>query len=260
MRNEKIIGIVGGLGPYAGLDLAKKIFDQSEAESDHEHLSIALLSFPKEIEDRTSFLFGKTKINPAYAIFSIIRKLEEIGASVIGIPCNTAHSPEIFNVILEELKKSNSRVQLIHMINEVAKFIQKNYPAVRNIGLLSTIGTYKAKVYSRILEQKGISVISPDEVLQKTVHSAIYHPIYGIKAKSNPVTDTSKRKLSEAICYLQNEGAEVIVLGCTEISLAITYKTIGKTAIIDPSLILARALIREVNPDKLKPLINDSAG
>jgi len=256
MNNKKIIGIVGGVGPYAGLDLVRKIFDQTIANIDQEHLSVALLSIPEEIEDRTLFLLGQTGVNPAYAISKVIRKLEEIGASVIGIPCNTAHSPRIFDVIIEELKKSNSCVKLINMINEVAEFIRGNYPLIRNIGLLCTTGAYKIRLYVNILEQMGINLILPDEVLKKTVHDAIYNPVFGIKAQSNPVTDTAKKKLLEAIRFLQNRGAEAIILGCTEISLAVTDKKIGKTVIIDPTLILARALIREVNPDKLKPLMN----
>ena len=256
MSNKKIIGIVGGLGPYAGLDLVRKIFDQTEAKSDPEYLSVALLSIPQEIEDRTSFLLGKVNINPAHAIHRIIRKLEKIGACVIGIPCNTAHSPRIFDVILEELNKANSSVKLINMISEVANFIIENYPTVRNVSVLSTIGMYKTKVYSNVLEKAGINVILPDKVLQETVHDATYNPVFGIKSQSNPVTDIAKEKLLEAIRFLQNGGSEAIVLGCTEISLAITDKKIGKTVIIDPTLILARKLIREVNPDKLKPLMN----
>ncbi|MCK4358465.1 MAG: aspartate/glutamate racemase family protein [Candidatus Cloacimonetes bacterium] len=253
MNNKKIVGIVGGVGPYAGIDLTRKIFEQTEAKRDQEHLPIALLSIPQEIEDRTLFLLGQTSINPAYAILKIIEKLEEMGASVVGIPCNTAHTPQIFDVIVENLKKADSSIKLVHMINEVARFIQENHPQIRNVGVLSTTGTYKTKVYPIILGQKGMNVILPNDVLQDIIHTAIYDPIYGIKAQSNPVTQIAKRKLIEGINYLQKEGAEAIVLGCTEITIAITDNKIGKTIIIDPTLILARALIREVNLNKLKP-------
>ncbi|MFQ5963205.1 MAG: aspartate/glutamate racemase family protein [Candidatus Scalinduaceae bacterium] len=252
MNNKKIIGIVGGVGPYASVDLTRKIFDQTNAKSDQDHLSIALLSIPKEIEDRTSYLLGQTSINPAYALFKIIRKLEDMGAGVVAIPCNTVHCPEIFDVIVKNLEKANSSIILLHMINKVAEFIRINHPQIRNVGVLCTTGTYKTKVYSNILEQKGINVIFPDEVLQDSIHTAIYDPGYGIKAQSNPVTEFAKRKLTEALNYLQKEGAEAIVLGCTEIPIAITNKKIGETMIIDPTLILARALIRELNPNKLK--------
>lgn len=254
MNNDKMIGIVGGVGPYAGLDLTRKIFDQTKASSDQDYLSVVLLSIPQQIEDRTSFLLGQTNINPANAISKIIRKLEQIGVGVAGIPCNSVHSPRIFDGILKKLRKANSNVKIVHMINEVASFIQKTYPKIRNIGVLCTTGTYKTKVYSNILEPKGYRVILPNEVVQESiVHKATFDPNYGIKAQSAPVTVTVKRELSKAINYLQLEGAEAIVLGCSEIPLAITEKIIGETVIIDPTLILARALIREVNPNKLKP-------
>ncbi len=255
MNNEKMIGIVGGVGPYAGLDLVKKIFDQTEAKSDQEHLKVALLSFPQEVGDRTNFLIGRTKNNPAYGIVKVIRKLVDIGASVVGIACNTAHAPQIFKVIVEEIKKANISIRLINMIDEVSTFIQENYPQIKNIGILGTIGTYATGVYEMALKQENINVILPNKIFKITVHNAIYDPIVGIKTQSNPITETARSQLMEAIDHLNKEGAEAVVLGCTEIPLAISEIKIGEIVIIDPTLILARALIREVNPTKLKPLI-----
>ncbi len=126
---------------------------------------------------------------------------------------------------------------------------------MKNIGVLCTTGTYKTRVYQNILAQKGHRVILPDKVIQESiVHKAIYDPKNGIKARSAPVSTVAKKESSKAINYLQLEGAEAIVLGCTEIPLAITEKIIGETVIIDPTLILARALVREVKPNKLKPI------
>lgn len=258
MNTEKIIGIVGGVGPCAGLDLTRKIFDQTKATNDQDFLSVVLLSMSKQIEDRTSFLLGQISINPANAIFKILRKLEQIGVGVAGIPCNTAHSSQIFDVILEKLKKTNSNVRIVHMINEVARFIRETYPRIRTIGVLCTTGAYKTKVYTNIFEPKGFRVIFPNEIMQESIiHKAIYDLKHGIKAQSILVVEAARRELLRAINYLQLKGAETIVLGCTEIPLAITEKKIGETAIIDPTLILARALIREVNPDKLKPFTDE---
>jgi aspartate racemase len=254
MKNKKIIGVVGGVGPVAGLDLVDKIFNQTRAKCDQEHLSVLLLSFSQDIADRTAFILGETNVNPAHAIFRIIQKLESIGASVIGIPCNGVFAPQIFDVILEELKQTNSRVKLIHIVDEVAKFIRGNCPEINNVGVLSTTGTYKARVYVNILESNGIRVVLPDENVQESVHSAISDPMFGIKAQSNPVTDAAKQRIFEAINHLRKKNAEAIVLGCTDLPLAVTEKTIENILIIDSTLILARALIKEVNPDKLKPM------
>lgn len=251
-NNRKMIGVVGGVGPYAGLDLVRKIFDQTLAQSDQEHLSVVLLSVPEAIEDRTSFLLRGTDENPAFALCDVIRKLEEIGAGVIGIPCNTAHSPRIFNVILEKLSESASTVTLLHMIRETADFIKEVYPDINDMGILCTAGTYKTPVYQTIFESNGIKTIFPDKAFQATVHNAIYDPEYGIKARSNPVSGKACEDLLLALGNLQAKGAEAVVLGCTEIPLAVYENNIGGIPIIDPTLILARALIREVCPKKLK--------
>ena len=253
MCNNKIIGIVGGVGPYAGLDLCRKIFDNTKADKDQDHLCIALLSMPGNIEDRTAFLLGNSDINPAFAISKVIIKLEHMGAGIIGIPCNASHAPQIFNVILDELKKANSSVKLINLVEEVAVFIKKHYSSVNNVGVLAINGTYKSGVYKNILKEKGFNVIMPDEDFQNNViHDSVYNPGYGIKARVNPVTKTAKKELLRGIKYLQKQGTEAVVLGCTEMPLAITDKVIGKTIIIDSTLVLARALIKEALPEKLK--------
>jgi len=255
MQNETIIGIVGGLGPYAGVDLMEKILDQTEARSDQEHLSIALISLPCRIEERTAFLLGETDNNPAEAVFEIIVKLEQIGAGIAAIPCNTMHSPLIFDLLLKKMQDTKSKIKLVHMVNEVAEFIRTNHPKIKNLGLLCTTGTYKTRVYPDCLEPEGFNVIVPDEASQESlVQNAIFERTYGIKAQSNPVTEGAKAKLLQAVHYLEQQGAEAIILGCTEIPLAITDKKIGSAIIIDPTLVLARALIRQINPDKLKPL------
>ena len=100
-----MIGIVGGVGPYAGTDLLNKIFNNTLASTDQEHLDAMLLSMPSKIDDRTAYLMGEVKCNPGLAIANIILKLEKTGASVAGIPCNTAHAKTIFDTIVSELKK-----------------------------------------------------------------------------------------------------------------------------------------------------------
>lgn len=254
LKKDKIIGIVGGVGPYAGLDLAKKIFDQTIAAGDQEHLSIALLSLSAKIEDRTLFLLGEKSTNPAYAIADVIKQLEKIGATVIGIPCNTAHASAVFGEILNELMKDKCRIKLLNMIEKTGCYIQLNFPDLKNIAVLSTIGTYKTEIYPLGLQKFGFNIIIPEKNSQNKIHNAIYNPDYGVKAKSNPVTDNARQDFLDVIAGLEKLGAEAIVLGCTEIPLAITENKIGNCVIIDPTLSLARALIAEVEPNKLKPL------
>ena len=253
-KHEKTIGIVAGAGPFASLDLLRKILGQTLTANEQDHLSVVSLSQPCRITDRTEYLSGRTDVNPARAIVEQLRTLEQAGAAVAAVCCNTVHAPEIFNVILDGLHKSGSGIMLLHMISEVATFMSEHHPQIRRLGLLSTLGTYRSRVFPSVLEPAGFTVISPDTAShEKAIHDAVYDPVFGIKAHGS-ATEKAMRNLLREARHLQQAGAEALVLGCTEIPLAIREPKLDNMIVVDPTLVLARALIREANPEKLKPL------
>lgn len=244
-----MIGIVGGVGPYAGIDLVRKIFDQTIATCDQDHLPVSMISLPHKIPDRTEFLLGHSNDNPALPISHIILTLYQQGASVIGIPCNTSHAAPIFKEILNRKPKE---VKLVHMINEVAVFLKHQYPSVINVGILSTTGTFVSNVYPDCLASHGLLGIQVSEEIQHNhIQPAIYNQNYGIKAKSNPVTEQAKKDLYTGIDFLIGKGAQAIVLGCTEIGLALTDSETCGIPLIDSTKVLARALVQNFSPEKL---------
>lgn len=248
---EGMIGIVGGMGPIAGIDLAEKIVNNTNASKDQDHISQILYSASELIGDRTEYLLGIIKENPAFAISRIILSLETIGATVVGLPCNSAHADGIFDVIRAELKNANSRIKLLHMIEEVGLFISTQYPSFHNIGILGTSGTYRTKQYN-LIEKFNFSVINLSEPEIEEVHQAIYHPEYGIKSATDCISKKTKEILVNACNSLVQLGAEIIVLGCTELPLAFNESKFKNIPLIDSNTVLARALIREINPSKLK--------
>jgi len=250
-----MIGIVGGIGPYSGLDLLKKVFDNTLASSDQEHLDAVMLSASSKIKDRTEYLIGKINENPAYAIAEVLLKLQATGATVAGIPCNTAHSERIFRVIQLELKKENSTIKVLHMIEETVAFTVANFPKITKVGVLSTTGTYKSGIYPQLLKSKGYEVIIPSlEMQEQLIHPSIYNPTFGIKTISNPIHPQARENLMQGISFFKEQGAQAVILGCTEIPLAITEPEVNTMVMIDPTNVLARALIQNSAPDKLKPL------
>jgi aspartate racemase len=237
----KMIGIVGGVGTFAGIDLYRKIYKHTDARTDQDHLPVALVSVPAVVLDRTMFLMGEVEENPGIAIAGIINTLASAGAGVVGIPCNTAHSPVIFREIL---KRIPADIKLLNMIDEVGRHIAGEYPEIRKAGILGTNGTYLSKVYTDVLSSYNIESIYPEENKQKNmVHPAIYDKSYGIKAFSDPVSDRSRRDLLEVASALVHQGSEAIILGCSEIPLAIHETSIEKSIVIDSVSILAQALI-----------------
>jgi len=252
MTQEKSIGIVAGVGPFAGLDLLGKLLEETAVSKDQDHLPIYSLSQPNEILDRTEYLLGFVDKNPGYAMATQLQKLAAMGAKVAGIPCNTAHAPTIFNVIKAELQKADCDINLLHMIQEVGRFLHENYPEIQTIGVLSTTGTYRAQIYPQVLEPLGFMVVVPDETMQvDLIHPAIYDPDYGIKANGG-ATETAVSHLLTGAQTLKSQGAQAIILGCTEIPLAIQTNEVDGMIAIDPTRILARALIRESNSAKLQ--------
>ena len=245
IEKRKMIGIVGGMGPYAGLDLVKKIFDLTQANQDQDHVPLAMISVPHKITDRTKFLEGGTDINPGIEISNIVRQLSDQGASVIGMPCNTAHSSKIINEVYNSIPEG---ITFVNMVSEVIKFIKGEYPDIERVGILATTGTMKAGVYNKELIDNDLKpIILSKENQKKLIDQAIYDKDFGIKSISNPVQDIAKRKIYLAIESLIENKAEVVILGCTELPLAVNATSVKTIPLIDSTMILARSLLFKSN-------------
>lgn len=242
-----IIGIVGGVGPYAGLDLQAKILSETVATRDQDHLPVIAVSWPGEIPDRTAFLLGETAANPAKPILRQLRLLSEMGATVAGIPCNTAHAAPIFDVIAAGVAGFDRPLGLLHMIRELAAYLAAQHPGPRRVGVLSTTGARTVRLYPNLLEPLGYEVIEVDERMQRElIHPAIYDRGYGIKAHGR-MTARARADLLAAVAALKELGAEAVVLGCTELPLALPEDVVAGLPLVDPTRVLARALVGAVS-------------
>ncbi len=252
-----MIGVLGGVGPYAGLDLMRKLFDATRASCDQEHLPVVAFSLPGRIADRTRFLLGESETNPGEAIGAIMVQLAAAGASVIGMPCNTAHSPRILEPALRRLREAAPETRFVHLIDvtiaavSLALRAQGSAPSGVRVGVLSTRGTHAAGIYQEALEQAGFVPLFPDEAGRDRVQAAIADPEFGIKARSNPVSERARQWLAAEADSLVEQGARAVILGCTEIPLALTESHRHGVPLIDATAALARALVHAFAPEKL---------
>ena len=246
------IGIVGGMGPGAGIDLSAKIISQTLVGSDQDHVSQLLFSLPSEINDRTEYIMGRVNENPAHAIVKILLQMDRLGVEVAGLACNSAHATPIFDVIRQELYAKHTNIRLLNMIEEVAGFIRHYHPDARRTGILGTTGTHSTGLYNR-LEDFGLEVINLTEKEQTTLNAAIYHSEYGIKSITNGDYTKALALLYEACRSLKKRGAELVVFGCTEFPMVHKERLAEGLPVIDSNMVLARALINAVAPGKLKP-------
>ncbi len=255
MQQEPIIGVVGGMGPYAGIDLVQKIFDETLAESDQEHLPVTLVSYAHRIRDRSSFILGQDRVNPAPGIAEALEDLGRIGATVAGMPCNSAHAPIIFEAVLQALDSRGTRLRLLNLITEALTLAQESVPGIQRIGPLSTFGLHTAGLYRSRIAAAGLTPVMPaEDVAENVVHRAIFDPVFGIKAHSNPVPGKARDLVLKAVRHLKERGAEAVILGCTELPLAVGEARYEGIPLIDSTRALARGLIRETYPEKLRPL------
>jgi len=257
-----IIGIGGGVGPAAGVALHSKIIENTVTDgTDQSHFEVYHLSRSNDLPDRTRYVLGLSDVNPADGLARTMKALNAASSSfgqqaVAGIPCNTFHAPPIWSSFVEQVKEHcGTRVKVVHMLKETLSFIQDALPNVRKIGIMSTTGTREVRVYDELLEANGFEVVWVPADAQAGLHDAIYNKEWGIKAVF-PVTEIARKKFLGYSHYLARQGAEAIILGCTEIPLALPEPVLEGTSIVlvDPVLALARALIREADPVKLKPL------
>ena len=231
-----MIGVIGGMGPYAGIDLVKNIFDMTKASSDQEHVPLSMISLPNLIEDRTAFLLGKSQNNPGIILSEIAMKLIEQGATAIGMPCNTAHYWH------NDIQK-NIKIPILSMPKEVFLYTKKTCKNNSKIGILCTEATLETKVYNKYFD-KNFTLISPSKSIQKeSVNKAIN------LVKMGKVKD-AERSLKPAVNYLLKMKCKKIILGCTEIPIAIfAYKSFKKVKeskiFIDPNLLLAEVSMKK---------------
>ena len=253
---EKLICIGGGVGPMAGVELHKKIIENTKTNgTDQDHLEVHHFSRSHDIGDRTKYLLGEIEENPAEGMLRTARAAKKVAQvlnkfPIIGVPCNTFHSPKIFNRFLELLKQNNIDALVLNMIKETGQFIKQMYPDAKKIGLMSTTGARHANVYNEVLEPFNFKIIEVPLELQWELHDSIYNRKWGIKAVS-PVSKQSRDNFLRYANLLAGEGAEVIILGCTEIPLVLPESHLKGVPLVDPMTALARAFIREAAEEKL---------
>lgn len=256
-EREKMVLIGGGVGPMAGVELHRKIIEQTATDgTDQDHLEVIHLSRSPIIADRTEYLLGRDATDPVEGMLRVFRMasraLELEGReAVAGIPCNTFHAPAIFEPFSRRLEEEHHPIRLLHMLEETAETVREHVPGARKIGLLSTTGTRKAGVYEEIFGRHGIELLLIPKAEQEKLHEAIYHRTWGLKALS-PASEEAVDRVRRCGRMLEERGAEAVILGCTELPLALPAG-IGNTPYIDPMTVLAMALVREAAPAKLKP-------
>lgn len=222
---KNILGVIGGLGPVATAHFMELVIKMTDAQIDQENVDMIVYNFPS-IPDRTGYILGSNLKSPLPGMLSVGRALARQGASCVAIPCVTAH------YFYRELE-SGIPVPVINSVTETVRQLKEQ--GITKAGIMATDGTIRSRLLSRELDFAGIIPVNPSEARQKDVMHLIYK---NVKAGKPAEMDRFYRVRQE----LLDCGAEVIILGCTELSIIKRDETVG-AGFIDIMEVLAQQSI-----------------
>ncbi len=226
---DKVIGILGGMGPEATVDLFLKIVKLTPASRDQDHLRVIVDSNPK-IPDRTAYVLGRGE-DPFPALLSTALNLKRAGADFLIMPCNTAH------YFIERLERE-AGIPFISIVEAAIEELREKVLSPAKVGILATDGTIKTGIYHKGLEKLGFTPVIPSEKGQRLVMRSIYE---GVKAGR---LEEAKSWIRVPVDELISYGVKAIILGCTELPLLFKDNKIGEVYLVDATLALAKKAVK----------------
>lgn len=226
---EKIVGIIGGMGPEATVDLMRRVIEATPVEDDADHIRMLIDNNPK-IPSRIKALIEGTGESPAPCMAQMAKNLQGQGADFLVIPCNTAHH------YYSEVAAAVS-VPVINLIELTAQTVQSRQPGIRKVGLLASSALRMIELYEPWFGALNIEIVYPDADSQ----AAIMQLIRDVKARR--CSDAQIEEYNAAAKRLEAQGAQCLVVACTELS--VINDTLRSTMpVYDAADILASEIVR----------------
>ncbi len=232
---DKVLGVLGGMGPLASAQFMARLTLLTPAERDQDHIPAVLWSDPR-IPDRGAALIGQGP-DPLPWLVRGIDGLKAAGCGAIVIPCNTAHG------WYDPLAKA-AGMPILHIVDAAAADLRRIGVPQGRIGLMGTAATLAMKLYQNRLAAAGWEIIVPEPAqMDRLVMPSI------AAVKANRVAEAFI-PLAEVVNSLASRGATAVVLGCTEIPIAIQSGPAEalRVPVVDTIDALARAAIHWVRP------------
>lgn len=223
------LGVLGGMGPLATADFLGKLVTNNSAQTDQGHVPVILYG-DCTTPDRTASIVGNGP-SPLPKLLAGIEFLNRAGVRAICIPCNSAHC-------WYEDMVAASAVPVLHIVRASAAQVRKKNPQAKVVGVLSTLGTHQMGIYRKTLADQGYAVVTPtDDEFQSLVSPGI------AMIKANQL-DAAEVVFREATERLVARGAQVVVLGCTEIPIGMRKQYLLNPALfVDSNDALALSVI-----------------
>lgn len=235
-NRELTVGVIGGMGPYATLAFFQCLLDHTPARKDWDHLHIVIDNNPKIPSRTRAFLFDEE--DPVPMMVESANRLRDSGADFVVVPCNSAH------YYLARVRERTS-IPFIDMIDETCQAILAK--GAKAVGLLAAEVTVGGGLYEQRLNPRGVEVHQVTEQQQELVRAVIED------VKQNRVGEETRSTMQILIDSLEARGVDTIVLGCTELPLAMAG-VVTRSAIVDSTAVLAEAVVRVAKSGAMPPV------
>jgi aspartate racemase len=233
---RRLIGVLGGMGPMATVDFMAKLIALTPATRDQEHLPLIVHQVPQIPDRSTAILTGSDA--PLAAMLAGLRRLARTGVDLAVIPCNTAH--HWYGQLSQQ-----QELPLLHIAEAVRQELASRGLQGKRVALMATRGTHRAGVYSGRLGPAFEPLLPVDEGVQGLIDVSI------AAVKAGKLVEATHSAL-DAADRLLSAGAEVLILGCTELPVALSNTAVQERC-IDSTLALARLCVKEAGHDDAAP-------
>ncbi len=230
LQDKKTIGLLGGMGPLASANIYHKIIklgqEIHQAEQDADFPPIIIYNLPLIGFDQTGFT------NPDLVkeqLINGVKKLEQAGSDFIIIACNTVHH-------FDQQMSEAIMIPIISIIEETAKAVAKK--GLKTVGLLSSESTNRLDLYQHALARYDIESVSVTDEHQKWISDIIFHVMSGSQGASD------KQQLKHITNELEHQGAQGVIIGCTELPLVFSQQDTTMT-VFDSNEIIAGSALKQ---------------
>lgn len=226
---DKIVGVIGGMGPEATVDLMRRVIQATPAKDDIDHIRMIVDNNPK-VPSRIKAIVEGSGESPEPLLAEMARKLEAYGADFLVIPCNTAH------YYYDEVSSAVS-IPVLNMIDLAVETVMQENPSIRTVALLASTAVLQIGLYIKQFQREGIDVIYPQAALQDQVMDSIR------TIKTGHYGTKERDALRSAAHDMIEREAEALIIACTELSL-IADALAPDVKLYDSAQTLAEAIVR----------------
>lgn len=223
MSTHPVVGIIGGMGPEATVELMRRVTAGTRAEDDADHIHLLIESNPR-IPSRIAHLIEGTGRDPLPEILRVARNLQSAGADALAMPCNTAHH------YAQEIQAAVS-IPLLHMVKLSVARIAAAHPQAR-VALLGSTAVHRVGVYEREFTDRGLELVLPRR------QDDLMALIRGVKRGDTGAR--AERQLAAIGSELEPDC--IALIACSELSL-ISAQLVGRSGVLDSLDVLVDAII-----------------